>query len=47
MDLFLDEFIANERLDGSFRGLVSEAYSQLRNEFFLGKQKKEGLCGGD
>ena len=43
MDLFLDEFIANERLDGSFRGLVSEAYWPIAERILSWKAEKGGL----
>ena len=42
MDLFLDEFIAKERLDGSFRCLVSEAYSPIAQRILSWKAEKEG-----
>jgi D-glycerate 3-kinase len=42
MDLFLDEFIANERLDGSFRGLVSKAYMPIAQKILSWKAEKAG-----
>lgn len=42
MDLFLDEFIANERLDGSFRGLVSRAYRPIAERILSWKSAKGG-----
>lgn len=42
MDLFLNEFIANERLDGSFRGLVSKAYMPIAQKILSWKAKKAG-----
>ena len=42
MDLFLDEFIANERLDGSFRGLVSVAYRPIAERILSWKAEKGG-----
>ena len=42
MDLFLDEFIANERLDGSFRALVSEAYWPIAEQILSWKAEKVG-----
>jgi D-glycerate 3-kinase len=42
MDLFLDEFIANERLDGSFRGLVSKAYMPIAQKILSWKAEKVG-----
>ena len=46
MDLFLDEFIANERLDGSFRELVSEAYRPIAERILL-ESRKGAYSGGD
>lgn len=40
MDLFVDEFIANERLDDSFRGLVSEAYLPIAERILSWKARK-------
>lgn len=42
MDLLLDEFIANERLDGSFRGLVSKAYRPIAEKILSWKAEKGG-----
>ena len=42
MDLFVDEFIANERLDGSFRGLVSRAYMPIAEKILSWKASKGG-----
>ena len=42
MDLFLDEFIANERLNGSFRGLVSKAYLPIAEKILSWKAEKDG-----
>lgn len=42
MDLFLDEFIANERLGASFRGLVSRAYMPIAEKILSWKAEKEG-----
>ena len=42
MDLFLDEFIANERLDGSFRLLVSKAYLPIAERILSWKAEKGG-----
>ncbi len=42
MDLFLDAFIANERLDSSFRGLVSKAYMPIAQKILSWKAEKAG-----
>jgi D-glycerate 3-kinase len=42
MDLFLNEFIVNERLDGSFRGLVSCAYMPIAKKILSWKAEKGG-----
>ncbi|MDC3132135.1 hypothetical protein OA542_00160 [Opitutae bacterium] len=42
MNLFLDDFIANERLDGSFRSLVSMAYMPIAEKILLYKALKGG-----
>ena len=42
MDLFLDEFIANERLDGSFRELISKAYRPIAERILFWKAENGG-----
>ena len=46
MDLFLDEFIANERLDDSFRGLFSGLSSDCGTNSLL-ENRKRGAGDGD